>query len=138
MKILLSSIPRKLFLILNPFVDVRLQTEVSDLDNIDLGVVDDNEIPDPISQAGRNEIVNVILAIEGETEQIIPRIDEDPANCRIEPPLEPLFADEIYTKTELNQLAECVNFNAFEEGTVKELLNSPAVNLESNPPRNII
>ncbi len=121
--------------ILNPFVDVRLQTEVSNLDNIDLGVVDDNEIPDPISQAGRNEIVNVILAIEGETEQIIPRINEDSANCGIEPPLEPLFADEIYTKTELNQLAECVNFNAFEEGTVKELLNSPAVNLESNPPR---
>ena len=122
--------------ILNPFVNVRLETEVSELDDIDFGIVEDNEIPDPISQVGRNEIINVFLIVEGEAEQIIPRINEDADNlCRIEPPLEPLFADEIYTEEELNELAECINYNAFDEGTARELLNSPAVSLESNPPR---
>ena len=122
--------------ILNPFVDIRLETEVSELDDVDFGVVEDNEIPDPISQAGRNEIINVLLIVNGEAEQIIPRVNEDADRlCRLEPPLEPLFAEEIYTQQELNQLAECINYNAFDEDSVRELLNSPAVNLESNPPR---
>lgn len=50
-------------------------------------------------------------------------------------PLEPLFAEEIYTQEELTQLAECINANAFAEGSVREILNSPAVSLDSNPPR---
>ncbi|MBW4534365.1 MAG: translocation/assembly module TamB domain-containing protein [Pleurocapsa minor HA4230-MV1] len=122
--------------ILNPLIDIRLQTEVSELANIDLGVVDDNEIPAPIAQVGRNETIDVTLAVEGEAEEIIPRINEAPRNlCRIEPPFEPLFEANIYTQEELNQLSKCVNFNAFAEGSARELINSPAVNLSSNPPR---
>lgn len=73
--------------ILNPFIDIRLETEVSELADIDRGVIDDNEIPDPISQVGRNETINITLNVQGEAERIVPRIDEDPDNlCLIEPP----------------------------------------------------
>ncbi|HHP7231214.1 MAG TPA: translocation/assembly module TamB domain-containing protein, partial [Xenococcaceae cyanobacterium] len=122
--------------ILNPFVDVRLQTEVSELADFDPGIVEGNEIPDPISSIGRNETIDVFLDIRGDAEQIIPRLNEDPDNlCHIEPPLEPLFAEAVYTQEELNQLTQCINANAFAEGSVRELLNSPAVELSSNPPR---
>ena len=121
--------------ILNPFIDVKLETEVAELDDIDLGVVDDNEIPDPISLSARNEIIDVTLNIQGEAEQIIPRVNEDPTLCDIDPPFEPLFDEEIYEQNELDRLAQCVNFNAFDENSARELLNSPAVNLNSNPPR---
>ena len=119
--------------ILNPSLDVRLTSKVAKLDNIDLGVVEDNEISDPISFANHN--TTVYLLLKGEAERIIPRIGEDPDRlCLIEPPLKPLFAEDIYTQENLTQLAECVNSQAFEEGSVKELLNSSAVSLESNPP----
>ena len=122
--------------ILNPFIDVKLETEVAEYNDIDLGVVDDNEIPDPISQSARNEIINVTLNIEGEAEQIIPRTNENFSNlCIIDPPFKLLFDEEIYEQEELNKLAECINGNAFSEGSALELLNSPAVELSSNPPR---
>jgi translocation and assembly module TamB len=122
--------------VLNPFIDLRLEAEVSEFADIDTGVVDDNEIPDSISQVGGNETIAVTLAVEGEAEQIVPRIDAASENlCQIEPPFEPLFERKIYTKDELNQLAECVNYNTFSQGSARDLINSPAVSLSSNPPR---
>ena len=122
--------------ILNPAIDVELETEAAELDDVDLGIVDDNEIPDPISVAGRNEIVDVTLDIEGQAEQIIPRVDEDSnPYCVTDSAFDPLFESKIYKQNELNQLAECMNGDAFKEGSARELLNSPAVELYSNPPR---
>ena len=120
--------------ILNPSIDVRLTSKVAKLDNTNFSVVENNEIPDPISFTNQN--ITVYLIFKGEAERIIPRIGEDPNRlCPIKPAHESLFAENIYTQEKLTQLAECVNSRAFEKGSARELLNSSAVSLESNPPR---
>jgi autotransporter translocation and assembly factor TamB len=122
--------------ILNPYLDIELVTEVSDFNNLRLLDPDSTEIPDPISQVGRTQVIKVTLNIDGEAQAILPTLGKDPAEyCppRIDEPIQQEEA--AYTQEELNQQATCVNVAALESGSDRQLLNSPAVELTSTPPR---
>jgi hypothetical protein len=125
--------------IFNPYLDVRVQTEISQLkDGTQLDRDrDDNEIPDPISQVGRNDITTITLAIDGNAEEIIPTLAKPPADfCNIRPNDEPLTeSGKYYTQQELNRLTTCFNTVALESGSDRQLLDSPVVQLTSIPAR---
>jgi hypothetical protein len=122
--------------ILNPYLDIQLATEVSDLNNIRQLEANANEISDPISQIGRSELIRATLSIDGEAQEILPTLGKDPSTfC---PPRinEPIANEEPeYTQNELNKVATCVNVAALESGGDRQLLNSPAIELTSTPPR---
>jgi hypothetical protein len=125
--------------VFNPYVDVRVQTELSQLENV--GQLDrdrdENELPDPISQTGRSDITTITLAIDGNAEEIIPTLGNPPADfCNIRPSDAPLSeTGKYYTQKELNSLTTCFNTAAIETASDRQILDSPAVQLTSIPSR---
>ena len=126
--------------VLNPYVDVQMKTEVSQIDNRQLNSNNDdlfynNEIPDPISQVGRSEIINIVLSIDGEVADIIPNLAQSDNNCNVRRDNVPPTQNFTYSETELNQLATCVNVAALESEDARQILDSQAVSLSSTPNR---
>ncbi len=125
--------------IFNPYLDIRVQTEISQLKEVSQldRDRDNNEIPDPISQVGRNDITTIFLTIDGDAEAIIPTLAKPPADyCNIRPNNAPLSeTTKYYTQRELNRLTTCFNTVALENGSDRQILNSPAVQLTSIPSR---
>lgn len=122
--------------VLNPYVDVRIKTEVSQFNNVGQLRGDGNEIPLPISQVGRAETINVVLSIDGEVTDILPTLGQSsPNNCNIAPNNVPPTQDYTYSQAELDRLANCVNSAAFNAENARQILDSQAVSLSSTPSR---
>jgi translocation and assembly module TamB len=122
--------------VLNPYLDIQMKTEVSQLNNVRQLDSDSNEIPDNISQVGRTQTINIFLDIDGEVADIIPNLAQSQTNgCNIRPNNVPPSNNLTYSQTELNSLANCINLAALETGNARQLLNSPAINLRSTPSR---
>ncbi|BAU66529.1 hypothetical protein STA3757_39340 [Stanieria sp. NIES-3757] len=121
--------------LLNPYLDVQMRTEVSNLNNVRQLESDSNEISDDISQVGRNNIINVNLVIDGEAEELLPNLGQTASNCNIRPDNAPPSGQANYSQKELNQLATCVNVAALNGADNRNLLNSPALQLTSIPSR---
>ncbi|MBE9167239.1 hypothetical protein IQ238_06740 [Pleurocapsales cyanobacterium LEGE 06147] len=120
----------------NPYLDVQLGTEVSELRNLRLLESGANEIPDPISQVGQTDIINVTLSIDGEAQELLPGLGQPaPATCRVNAE-SPVIEDTVgYTPAELNRLERCINVAIVEGDRDRQILTSPAVELTSIPSR---
>jgi autotransporter translocation and assembly factor TamB len=121
--------------LLNPYLDVQMKTEVSNLNNLRQLQPDRNEISDDISQVGRTEVITVNLVIDGEAEELLPNLGKTASNCNVRPDNVPPSGRVNYSQTELNQLATCINVAALNGQRDRNLLNSPAVQLTSTPTR---
>lgn len=122
--------------VFNPYVDVRMTTEVSELSNIRQLNSDSNEIPDNISQVGRAETINIFLNVNGEVADILPTLNQAETNgCNIRPNNVPPANNLTYSQTELNKLANCINVAALQKGNARQLLDSQAISLSSTPSR---
>jgi hypothetical protein len=122
--------------ILNPDLDIQLTTDISEIDPVRLPSTESNEIPDEISRVGRTQTVNIVLAIDGQTRQILPDLGTDIANaCQIRSNTGVFTGTATYSPRQLNRLANCIQINALRNGSDRQILQSPAVTLTSNPPR---
>jgi translocation and assembly module TamB len=120
----------------NPYLDIQLNTDVSELTTLRLLESGENEISDPISQVGQTDIINITLSIDGEAQAILPGLGQlAPATCRIDPESEVIEDTVSYTQTELNQFANCINVATLEQERDLQILTSPAVELTSIPAR---
>lgn len=119
----------------NPYLDLQLNTEVSELTTLRLLESGENEISEPISQVGQTDIINITLSIDGEAQAILPGLGEPAiASCRIN--AETQVIDTVgYTQTELDRLETCVNAVVLEGERDRQILTSPAVELTSIPAR---
>ncbi len=126
--------------IFNPYLDIQMTTEVpllneSGLSNRQLSQ-GSNEIPDPLAAVGNAKILTVNLEIDGEVQEILPSLGQEPSDyCRVRPDNAPLTGEVGYTQAQLDQLAKCIEVAALSEGDDRQLLNSPAVSLSSTPSR---
>lgn len=122
--------------ILDPYVDVQMKTEVSQLDDVRQLASNSNEVSDPLSQVGRSETININLAIDGEVAEIIPTLVANPDNdCNIRSGEISSSNSYSYSQAELDKLANCINNTASDRGNAQQLLDSPAIALSSTPNR---
>ncbi len=122
--------------VFNPYLDIQLDTQVSEVQNIRLAESGENEISDPFSEAGETDLITVNLIIDGETQEILPGLGDETANCRIRPNNSPLVTNsKYYSESELNKLTDCFNETALIEKSDRQIINSPAVKLTSTPAR---
>lgn len=122
--------------VFNPFVDVQMTTQVSELNNLRQLDSESNEIPDNISQVGRTETINIFLNVNGEVADLIPTLNQpETTRCDTRPNNAPPSNNLTYSQTELDTLANCINLAALERGNARQLLDSQAVSLSSTPSR---
>ncbi|MDJ0536275.1 MAG: translocation/assembly module TamB domain-containing protein [Xenococcaceae cyanobacterium MO_207.B15] len=122
--------------ITNPYLDIQLGSEVEELNRIPQLETGANEVPDDITNTNRTQTIDVRLSINGEVQDILPTITENTTNsCDIRPNNAVPLGNYTYSQTELDKLSNCVNFTAFEDRRDRQLLDSPAVSLSSNPER---
>ena len=122
--------------IFNPYVDIQLRTQISELDNLRLAESGANEISDPLSQGNNSGIITVFLVIDGEVKEILPNLSQKVVNCQIRPNDSPLVENsQIYTESELNRLTNCFNQVALTNRNELAILDSPVVKLNSIPNR---
>lgn len=127
--------------VLNPYLDIQMKTAVSV--NSDSGVKDvrliegSNEINDPIATVSTGGFILINLSIDGEAQEILPNLGKHPSEfCPVRPDDAPLTkVDAIYTQAELDQLAKCIEVAGLADGVDRQLFDSPAVTLTSNPSR---
>ncbi|MGL5075912.1 MAG: translocation/assembly module TamB domain-containing protein, partial [Waterburya sp.] len=126
--------------VFNPSLDIVLQTEITEVDEEDVALVDSesNEIPDPLSTANNADTITVFLNILGETTEILPNLRQQNTDCDIRPSDTPLVENnQYYSDKELNRLTQCFNKTALIDNSndQNQIINSPAVELTSVPSR---
>jgi translocation and assembly module TamB len=125
--------------VFNPSLDIILQTEITEVDEEDISLVESesNEIPAPLSRANNADTINVFLNIVGETTEILPNLRQQNTDCNIRPSDTPLVENnQYYSKNELNRLTQCFNKTALiGDNDQNQIINSPAVELTSIPSR---
>jgi len=130
--------------VLNPKLDVILQTSVEDVDvnsqvgSLSLAESNTNEIADPLSLGSDSNTVRVNLTIDGETAEILPNFARQTSlNCNIRPADQPLVENkQYYTTAELNRFSRCFEDNFSVSTKDRGLIDSPAVALTSTPSLN--
>ncbi len=122
--------------IFNPYLDIQLYSEVSEVKNTRIAKAGANEIIDPFSEAGKTDLITVNLIIDGETKAILPSLGDESTNCRIRPNNSALVANsQHYSEAELNRLTDCFNQSASIDKSDLQIINSPAISLTSTPAR---
>ena len=125
--------------VFNPSLDIVLKTKVEDLDEQELNNFrtvesNSNEIDDPISAINNSRTVRINLAINGETEEILPNLAQNNFSCNIRPINAPIVENEkYYTQAELNRLTQCFNQLSLEQEGNRNLIDFSAVELTSIP-----
>ena len=122
--------------VFNPYVDVEMKTEVSELNNVRQLSGDSNEVSDSISQVGRTETINIVLSVNGEAADLIPTLTQPSTNgCDVRPNDAPPTNNYTYSQAELDKLATCLNLAAEDRGNARQLLDSQGVDFSSTPNR---
>lgn len=124
--------------VFNPNLDIILRTEITEVDEGDIGLAESgaNEIPDPLSRANNADSISVFLNIMGETAEILPNLSSTTNNCNIRAVNSFIIENNrTYGEAELNRLTECFNELALSGGNGSQIINSPAVELTSIPAR---
>ena len=125
--------------VFNPALDIALRTEVEDIDNQEFNSLrtvetNSNEINDPLSQGSNSNTIRINLAVNGDTEEILPNLASTSTNCNIRPVDSPMLENQQnYSQAELNRLTECFNETSLSTGNGRNLISSPAVELTSTP-----
>ena len=122
--------------VFNPYLDIQLDTEVTEVENIRIAESGANEISDPLSEVGRSDLITVNLILDGETQEILPNLGGKATNCQTRSNNSALVNNNwYYTEEELNQLTDCFNQLALANAGDRQLVNSPAISLTSIPAR---
>jgi len=124
--------------VFNPSLDIILTTEITEVDEGEIGLAESgaNEIPDSLSLANNANSISVFLNIMGETAEILPNLGSETNNCNIRAVNSLILENnKTYSKAELNRLTKCFNGSALSENNSSQIINSPAVALTSIPAR---
>lgn len=123
--------------ILNPQLDVQLQTVVYEDFGIRRQAVADAEIREDIIPNIRPQEITVLLNVEGAASELLPSDRAAIANyCQIEQPSLGNFGDQIAPPAALERLSDCVRVAAFAgDADDSQILSSPVVTLTSTPER---
>jgi hypothetical protein len=127
--------------LLNPQLDVELQTTVVDAPNFDRLQAQDSEIRDDIVAAANPEQIDVRILVEGEAQQLLASLGNNVSdgdacvtyqrNIRLSE-LGTLTTD---SANKLRTVSNCINANSKVSIQTKDLLDNPAVALTSTPSR---
>ena len=125
--------------LLNPNLNVEMGTTISDPSRIGQ-TTSPNEIRDDLARIGQSETLTVNLLVEGQAEQLLVSlggVSESDASC--EAGAKDFFSPsgKDLSKENLDREGECLSNSAIapENGSNQQLLESPAIELTSSPPR---
>ena len=127
--------------LLNPQLDVELQTTVVDAPNFDRLEAQDSEIRDDIVAAANPEQIDVRILVEGEAQQLLASLGRDASNgdaCityQRNIRLSELGTNITESENKLRIVSDCINVNSKVSIQTKDLLDNPAVALTSTPSR---
>ena len=127
--------------LLNPQLDVELQTTVVDAPNFDRLQANNNEIRDDIVAAANPEQIDVRILVEGEANQLLASLGNSASNgdaCityQRNIRLSELGTNVTESENKLRIVANCINVNSKVSIQTKDLLDNPAVALTSVPSR---
>ncbi|MEO1427631.1 MAG: translocation/assembly module TamB domain-containing protein [Cyanobacteria bacterium J06633_8] len=127
--------------LLNPQVDVELQTTVVDAPNFDRLEANNNEIRDDIVAATNPEQIDVRIIVNGEANQLLASLGNNTSdgnacityqrNIR----LSELGTNITESENKLRKVSDCINANSKVSIQTRDLLDNPAVALTSTPSR---
>ncbi len=127
--------------LLNPQVDVELQTTVVDAPNFDRLEASDNEIRDDIVAAENPEQIDVRILVKGNANDLLASLGRDASdgdacityqrNIR----LSELGTNVTESANKLRRVSDCINANSQVSINTRDLLDNPAVALTSIPTR---
>ncbi len=124
--------------LLNPNLDIQLETVVTEPEIQTEDFTLRNEIRDDIFQSGRSNTIKVFINIDGKASQILPALARDTTSlCQIRTqdslPVEP----ELYPENKVEKIENCINISAFTTASEQDLgiLTSSIVELSSTPGR---
>ncbi|MGB3758630.1 MAG: hypothetical protein WBA07_19985, partial [Rivularia sp. (in: cyanobacteria)] len=127
--------------LLNPQLDVELQTTVVDAPNFDRLEANNNEIRDDIVAAANPEQIDVRILVEGEANELLASLGRDASNgdaCityQRNIRLSELGTNVTESSNKLRRVADCINTNSQVSINTRDLLDNPAVALTSTPTR---
>ena len=127
--------------LLNPQLDVELQTTVVDAPNFDRLEAQDSEIRDDIVAAANPEQIDVRILVEGEAQELLASLGRDASNgdaCityQRNIRLSELGTNITESENKLRIVSDCINVNSKVSIQTKDLLDNPAVALTSTPSR---
>ncbi|MEM7554247.1 MAG: translocation/assembly module TamB domain-containing protein [Cyanobacteria bacterium P01_A01_bin.84] len=126
--------------LLNPNLDVELQTAVINVPRFDRPQPIGSEIREDILEPPNPEQIDVRISVTGRASQLIPALDRTAENsCKSYSNLNP-FRPQTPIPTnspkKLQGIATCINQTNQASLNTTDLLNNPAINLESTPSRN--
>ena len=120
--------------VMNPFLDVRMETSVFTGSAPLQREANNNEIPDDSIGDSRSDRIIVTVSVNGEASEIVPAL-QAAKNCQ---PSEPLLIEGGVSRTdkqELERRADCINEEEIANASDRELLDAPIVELTSIPQR---
>ncbi len=127
--------------LLNPQLDVELQTTVVDAPNFDRLEANNNEIRDDIVAAENPEQIDVKIIVKGDADDLLASLGRDASNgdaCityQRNIRSSELGANVTESANKLRRVADCININSKVSINTRDLLDNPAVALTSTPTR---
>ncbi|MBV6628113.1 MAG: translocation/assembly module TamB domain-containing protein [Rivularia sp. (in: Bacteria)] len=127
--------------LLNPQLDVELQTTVVDAPNFDRLEADNNEIRDDIVAAANPEQIDVRILVNGDANELLASLGNSASNgdaCityQRNVRLSQIGTNVTESENKLRKVANCINANSKVSIQTKDLLDNPAVALTSTPSR---
>lgn len=123
--------------LLNPYLDIVMQTSVAEKPDEGRTSSSPNEVRDDLFRL-RSSRIEVTIAIDGNANQVIPSLGRDPVlACRLRSNTEPLIPAEIFPGNTLSQLQTCISVAASSEAGQSNtgILDSQIVQITSDPVR---
>ncbi len=129
--------------LLNPQLDVELQTTVVDAAKFDRLQAVNSEIRDDIVAAANPEQIDVSITVQGEAQELLASLGNNNASsedaCRTyqrNVRLSELGTVTTDSVNQLNQVSNCINANSRVSIQTRDILDNPAISLTSTPTRN--
>jgi hypothetical protein len=127
--------------LLNPQLDIEIQTAVVDAPNFDRLQAVDSEIRDDVVAAANPEQIDVRIIVKGDAEELLGSLGREASDGDACQPYErEIRASELVNLTtnsqnQLNQVSNCININSKVAIQTRDILDNPAVTLTSTPSR---
>ncbi|MEM9924250.1 MAG: translocation/assembly module TamB domain-containing protein, partial [Cyanobacteria bacterium P01_D01_bin.50] len=128
--------------LLNPQLDIEIQTTVVDAPSFDNLEAVDSEIRDNIVAAANPEQIDITITLQGEANELLASLGKNSSSGDACQPYETnIRVSELGTLTtnsltQLEQFSNCINANSKVSIQTRNLLENPAVTLASTPSRN--
>lgn len=122
--------------LLNPELDIELQTAVLDAPQFDRLQPVESEVREDAVAPANPDRIDIRIGIQGETTQLIGSLNDNSENCQINTPRVISRRSLLNSPQKLRELASCINKNSQVAIRNQNLLNNPIVKLTSTPSRN--